>query len=95
LTVGAIGSLTIGMMARVALGHTGRPLVASPAMTWAFAAVTLAACSRVLGPLLFPGAYAYLLTLVVAGGLWTAAFLVYLVIYAPILWRPRIDGRAG
>jgi uncharacterized protein involved in response to NO len=93
LTVGAIGSLTIGMMARVALGHTGRPLVASRAMTWAFAAITLAAGARVLGPLLFPGAY--LLTLVVAGGLWSAAFLVYLVVYAPILWRPRIDGRAG
>jgi uncharacterized protein involved in response to NO len=62
-------------------------------MTWAFAAVTLAAATRVVGPLLFPGAY--LLTLVVAGGLWTAAFLVYLVVYAPILARPRIDGRAG
>jgi uncharacterized protein involved in response to NO len=93
LTVGAIGSLTLGMMARVALGHTGRPLVASQAMAWAFAAMTLAACARVVGPLLFPRAY--LLTLVVAGTLWTAAFLVYLVVYAPILSRPRVDGRAG
>jgi uncharacterized protein involved in response to NO len=93
LTVGAIGSLTLGMMARVALGHTGRPLVASHAMAWAFVAVTLAACARVLGPLLFPGAY--LLTLTAAGALWTAAFLVYLVVYAPILLRPRFDGRAG
>jgi uncharacterized protein involved in response to NO len=93
LTVGAIGSLTLGMMARVALGHTGRPLVASPAMVWAFAAVTLAACARVIGPLLFPSAY--LLTLVVAGTLWTAAFLVYLVVCAPILSRPSVDGRAG
>jgi uncharacterized protein involved in response to NO len=93
LTVGAIGSLTVGMMARVALGHTGRPLVASPAMTWAFVAVTLASCARVLGPLLFPNAY--LLTLEAAGVLWTAAFLIYLVVYTPILVRPRIDGRAG
>jgi uncharacterized protein involved in response to NO len=93
LTVGAIGSLTLGMMARVSLGHSGRPLVAPPAMIWAFAAVTLAACARVFGPLLFPGAY--LLTLVVAGALWTAAFLLYLVAYAPILARPRVDGRAG
>jgi uncharacterized protein involved in response to NO len=93
LTVGAIGSLTLGMMARVALGHTGRPLVASQPMAWAFAAATLAACARVLGPLLLPGAY--LLTLIVAGGLWTAAFLGYLAVYAPILSRPRIDARAG
>jgi uncharacterized protein involved in response to NO len=62
-------------------------------MAWAFAAMTLAACARVVGPLLFPSAY--LLTLVVAGTLWTAAFLVYLVVYAPILSRPRVDGRAG
>jgi uncharacterized protein involved in response to NO len=93
LTVGAIGSLTLGMMARVALGHTGRPLVASRLTAWAFAAVTLAACARVFGPVLFPRAY--LVTLVVAGGLWTTAFLVYLVVYAPILSQPRIDGRAG
>jgi uncharacterized protein involved in response to NO len=93
LTVGAIGSLTLGMMARVALGHTGRTLVASRAMVLAFAAMTLAACARVIGPILFPSAY--LLTLVVAGGLWTTAFLVYLVVFAPILTRARIDGRAG
>jgi uncharacterized protein involved in response to NO len=93
LTVGAIGSLTLGMMARVALGHTGRPLVASRPMAWAFAAMTLAAFARVLGPLLLPRAY--LLTLILAGGFWTAAFLVYFVVYAPILWRPRVDGRAG
>jgi uncharacterized protein involved in response to NO len=93
LTVGAIGSLTLGMMARVALGHTGRPLVAPRAMVWAFWAITLAAVARVFGPLLVPSAYK--LTLMVAGGLWTAAFLVYLVVYTPILTRPRIDGRAG
>jgi uncharacterized protein involved in response to NO len=93
LTVGATGSLTLGMMARVALGHTGRPLVASHSMSWAFAAVTLAASVRVLGPLLFPSRY--LLLLIVAGGLWTAAFLAYFVVYAPILLRPRVDGRAG
>jgi uncharacterized protein involved in response to NO len=93
LTVGAIGSLTVGMMARVALGHTGRPLVASHAMAVAFVAVTLAACVRVLGPLVFPNGY--LLTLTAAGALWTAAFLLYLVVYAPILLRPRIDGLAG
>jgi uncharacterized protein involved in response to NO len=92
LTVGAIGSLTLGMMARVSLGHTGRPLIASRPMAWAFAAASLAACARVLGPLLVPSAYVW--TLVVAAVLWTAAFLVYLVVYAPILWQPRVDGRA-
>jgi uncharacterized protein involved in response to NO len=93
LTVGAMGALTLGMMARVALGHTGRPLSISPAMTWSFAAISLAALARVSVPLVSPewrfG------TLLVAGSLWTLAFLIYLIVYAPILTAPRVDGKAG
>jgi uncharacterized protein involved in response to NO len=93
LTVGAIGSLTLGMMARVSLGHTGRPLVAPAPVAWAFGAITAAACVRVFGGLLSTNRY--LETLYVAGGLWTAAFLTFLVVYAPILVKPRIDGKPG
>jgi uncharacterized protein involved in response to NO len=93
LTVGAIGSLILGMMARVALGHTGRPLVAPRPMAAAFVLVTAAAIVRVFVPLLAPGAY--LLALIEAAALWTAAFLLYLVAYAPILSSPRVDGRSG
>jgi uncharacterized protein involved in response to NO len=52
LTVGAIGSLTLGMMARVSLGHTGRALVASRPTVWAFGAITAAAFARAILPLL-------------------------------------------
>jgi uncharacterized protein involved in response to NO len=93
LTVGALGSLTLGMMARVALGHTGRPLVAPAAAVWAFGLVTGAALVRVVVPLLAPAAY--FTSLAVAAILWTAAFAAFLVAYAPVLWRPRIDGRPG
>ncbi len=93
LTVGAIGSLTLGMMARVALGHTGRPLVAPRPMAWAFGAVTGAAVVRVALPLVAPAAY--FASLVAAGALWTAAFLAYLVAYAPVLLGPRLDGKQG
>jgi uncharacterized protein involved in response to NO len=93
LTVGAIGGLTLGMMARVALGHTGRTLAAPPAMAWAFAAITLAAAVRALVPLVAPGGYS--VSLLVAGALWTLAFLVFLCVYAPILTAPRFDGKAG
>jgi hypothetical protein len=51
LTIGAIGGLTLGMMSRVALGHSGRPLALPRPMSYAFAAVTLAAITRVFGPL--------------------------------------------
>jgi uncharacterized protein involved in response to NO len=93
LTVGAIGTLTLGMMARVALGHTGRMLVAPSPMTAAFVAITLAALARVLGPWLLPEQY--LLGLVVAGIFWVLAFAVFLAAYSPILCRPRVDGRPG
>ncbi len=93
LTVGAIGTLTLGMMARVGLGHTGRLLVSPRSLTAAFVAITLAALVRVLVPWLAPQQYA--VGLVVAGSLWVLAFAVFLATYAPILWRPRPDGKPG
>lgn len=93
LTVGGIGCLTLGMMARVSLGHTGRMLTASPLLAWAFAAVVLAAVARTLIPLLSPARYFE--SLLAAGALWTTAFAIFLAVYAPILLRPRIDGRPG
>jgi uncharacterized protein involved in response to NO len=93
LTVGAIGTLTLGMMARVTLGHTGRPLVAPSSMTAACVAITLAALTRVLVPWFAPEQYA--VGLFAAGVFWVLAFAVFLLAYAPMLWRPRIDGRPG
>ncbi|MBS1124589.1 MAG: NnrS protein involved in response to, partial [Deltaproteobacteria bacterium] len=57
LTVGAIGSLTLGMMARVALGHSGRLLAASRPIVVAFALSLLAAVVRVGAPLLCSDRY--------------------------------------
>jgi uncharacterized protein involved in response to NO len=93
LTVGAIGSLTLGMMARVALGHTGRPLVASKSMTVAFVLMVAAAVVRVFAPLAAP--LMYRASLEAAAGLWTISLLLYVVSYAPILVRPRVDGQQG
>ena len=93
LTVGAIGSLTLGMMARVSLGHTGRTLAASRPLAWAFGAITAAACARAAVPLFAPGWYRA--AVLAAAGLWTLAFLLYLLLYVPILARPRVDGKPG
>jgi uncharacterized protein involved in response to NO len=90
LTAGAIGALTLGMMTRVGLGHTGRMLAVPPRITGAFGAVVAAAALRVLAPVLWPAAIA---PLVVAGLLWSTAFLIYLVSHAPLLVSPRVDGR--
>ncbi len=93
LTAGVIGTTTLGMMARVALGHSGRTIRATRLTTASFALVTLAALVRVFGPLVLPsGAYH---AVVVSGLLWTAAFGAYLVGYAPVLLAPRVDGKPG
>lgn len=92
-TVGGIGALTLGMMARVSLGHTGRPLKAAPSVALAFALVNLAAAARTILPIVFPLWLPQLVA--IAGGLWIAAFAIFLLLYAPILTRPRVDGRPG
>lgn len=93
VTAGAIGALTLGMMARVALGHTGRTLAVPPGIATAFVLVTLAAAVRVLVPLLAPGLYLQALELTAV--LWAVAFALYATKYAPILWSPRVDGKPG
>lgn len=92
-TVGAIGVLTLGMMARVAIGHTGRMMQAHPVMGWAFALVAAAAIVRVILPILFPALY--LRWIDIAGLLWLMAFIPFVVIYYPLLTKPRVDGREG
>lgn len=94
LTVGAIGSLTLGMMARVALGHTGRLLAPSRLIVAAFVLITCASLVRVFGPLV-AGMTSYRPTLFLAGSLWTAAFLLFLLTYVPILVVRRVDGKPG
>jgi uncharacterized protein involved in response to NO len=93
LTLGAIGTLTLGMMARVALGHTGRMLAVDRTMAASFGLVVFAAIVRVGVPLLAP--QAYWPSIVVAGAGWTLAFGIYVVRYATILLGPRVDGMPG
>jgi uncharacterized protein involved in response to NO len=92
-TVGGIGVLTLGMMARVSLGHTGRPLKAARPVVLAFVLVNLAAVIRGILPIIFPQWLPQLVAL--SGSLWVAAFSLFFLIYFPILTRPRIDGRPG
>jgi len=84
LAYGAIGTLILGVAARVALGHTGRPLRSFPAMTLAFVLITLGTLCRILLPLGQGGLW-------LAVGLWVAAYALFVWQYAPILLRPRAD----
>lgn len=90
LGVGAMGGLILGMLARVSLGHTGRPLQPPAAMGVAFAALNLAALARVFLPPLWPQGALWL-----AGACWMLGFALFVGYYGRMLWTPRADGMPG
>lgn len=92
LSAGAMGTLIVGVMTRVALGHTGRPLVLPAGAVLAYLLVIAAAVTRLAAALNWLPWRAGILVSAVA---WAGAFAVFLWIYAPILVRPRADGRPG
>ncbi|MBZ9784398.1 NnrS family protein [Pseudomonas sp. REP124] len=83
LAVGGVGGLILAMIARVSLGHTGRPLLPSKAIVVGFALVLLAGLSRVL-LVPFSG-----FGLGLSAALWCAAFGLFLLRYTDILLKPR------
>lgn len=91
LGAGAVGTMTLGVMTRATLGHTGRALRADPPTTLIYALVTCGAAARVTVPWL-PLDHANALRL--AGGLWTAAFGLFVWRYGPYLVTPRVEGAA-
>lgn len=93
LTIGAAATMIVAVMTRASLGHTGRPLVVSTATKYAYGLLMAAAIVRVLGPSLIALPYVDIVEL--AAVLWTAAFILYLWVYSPILTRPRADGKPG
>ncbi len=93
-TVGGIGMITLGMMARVTLGHTGRDVFKPPAiLNWIFLIYCGGTLFRVLAPLLDPDHYALWVTF--SQAFWIAAFSLFSIIYLPMLVQPRVDGRYG
>ncbi len=92
-TVGGIGMMTLGMMARVSIGHTGREMTLNNWMVLSFILINIAAVVRVIIPILIPDLYQQLMQL--SGWLWITAFVIFIVIYTPMWIRPRVDGREG
>jgi uncharacterized protein involved in response to NO len=92
LTVGTIGTMTLAVMTRASLGHTGRPLIAGPGTISIYVLITLATVLRLIAPL---SAAHYILLLAVAGTAWSAAFGLFVLFYAPALMQPRIKDGSG
>jgi uncharacterized protein involved in response to NO len=90
LGAGVVSGTIIGMITRTARGHSGRPLQVGRAETAAYLLVHIGAAIRVFGPLVAPAHYGVLL--VAAGTAWSTAFLIYLIVYWPMLaWSQRSE----
>jgi uncharacterized protein involved in response to NO len=87
MTAGAMTTMILAVMSRASLGHTGRNLTASPATVAAYVCVTVGALVRVAASF---GIGPYPIMLDVAGAFWGAALLLFLIVYRPILWSPRV-----
>jgi len=90
LTVGATGGMILAMLARVSLGHTGRPLELPPGLALAFLLLNLGGLFRVFGV-----GFLYVPSLWLSATCWACAFGLYLYRYAPMLCRTRADGHPG
>jgi len=88
-TLGAYGMLKIGLMTRVALRHTGRPLAAPRPMRVAFVMVLAGALLRLAYSVYALGEWA----LVGSALLWGAAFLAYVALHGPMLLAPSLPRR--
>jgi uncharacterized protein involved in response to NO len=86
---GAIGTMTLAVMTRASLGHTGRDLHADAATSLIYAAVVLAALTR-FAAVLAPDQPTLLY---VSAGCWTAAFLGYAARYGGMLVQPKLKPR--
>lgn len=91
---GGIGMISIGMMSRVATGHTGRNVQKPSALLfWVFIVLFAGAIIRIICPLIAP--QHYVIWIAASQALWIISFSMFLYIFAPILMQPRIDGKYG
>ena len=96
LAVGAMGLIIAGMITRTAMGHTGRPISASPVETMLFSLIALSGITRVCAAI--PQIQTPELTpvlLLLSGMTWILGFALYVYRYTPWLFRPRLDGKPG
>jgi uncharacterized protein involved in response to NO len=84
-TVGAVGTMTLAVMTRASLGHTGQALVASPSTRLIYATIIIAAVARIIAAFdIWREAF-----LTVSAAAWVLAFVGFALSYGPWLIRPR------
>ena len=87
LGVGAVGGMTLSIMSRASLGHSGRPIVATAPLIWGYVLLPVAAALRWAASS-WPEMFHFIGT-VGAGALWIAAFALFVVALWPVWTTPR------
>lgn len=86
-TIGAMASLTLAVMTRATLGHTGRLLSASPATQFIFGSIVVAALLRIAATLYIAQGNVLLHLSALA---WILAYVVFAAIYGPMLLQRKV-----
>ena len=90
----AIGIITLSMMSRVALAHTGRSVMKPhKAISFALGVILIGGIVRVIAPLF--NIFNYEVLIALSQTLWVISFFTFIVIYFPILINSGIDGNSG
>lgn len=93
-TIGGVGLITLAMMSRVSLGHTGRNIHEPPTLIQAaFMLIVLSLVFRFFLPVFATQHYVWWVN--VSGAFWIAAFALFVYAYAAMLIKPRVDGMDG
>lgn len=93
MSIGAVCSLIVGMIARTTRGHTGQIMQSSPFDVLMFSAIQIAAVVRLFANYVAVDMRAFFL--ITSATMWSAAFLFYIIKYASSLFQPRADGCPG
>lgn len=88
LMAGAVGTMVVAVMTRVARGHSGRPLEADHITTLIYVMILLAGVTRVAAAFVD---ISFMDLLNISALLWVASFLIFAWRYWPMLIWPRID----
>jgi uncharacterized protein involved in response to NO len=91
LTTGAVGAMTLAVMTRASLGHTGRPRHADAMTVMIYVLVNVGALLRVFVPTPDAPTAVTSLMLGLAGAGWSGAYLLFALTYGPFLIRPSLD----
>ena len=87
-TTGSVGVMTLAVMTRASLGHTGRPKHAGPLTVCIYILVNVGALLRVFGPSVDLSIH---FVLGFAAVSWSGAYLLFALVYGPFLLRPSLD----